>query len=255
MERSHIKTILLAISLYLGVIFIQRFGTWLATLFTSDNIIQELAENAAGLLFVVAALTALKMWQDIYWWSSAALKKWYLFLLPAAYVFINAGEIYAHSTQHIVITAVSTTFTGIMEELLCRGLVLALFIKTYKQLGHKNYLLNAVLVSSLLFGIAHLTNAIASPHAAGAVFGQVFYATFIAVGFCAVYLHTRSILPLIVIHMLINFVSFLTDAPDSVKTATFVESIPAMIVCLPLMIFGVLLMNKKQQLKLQLSES
>lgn len=253
MDKKHIKLILVATALYIGVILIQRLGTFVATLVTNDSVLIKLSENFAGTVFVVVAISMMRMWQHIYWISAEALKKWYLFLLPAAYIFINFGDFYPHSTFHIGAAFLSTLFTGTMEELLCRGLVLAIFIKGYEQLGMSNHLLKAVLMSSLLFGLAHLANAVGYGHATGAVIGQVFFATFIAVGFCAVYLHTRSILPLIFIHAGINFVSFLSDAPDAVKTDTFISTLPAIIVCAPLFVYGFILMNKKQQSDLSLA--
>lgn len=247
MTIKHLKLIAFSISLYLGVIFIQRLGALLTGLLTDDKVMLKLGENLSGMLFVLVAMLVLKMTRDIYWLSQAAVKKWYLFLLPMAYILVGFDDFYGHTTEHVIAAVFSTLSTGVMEEVLCRGMVLAIFIKGYKQMGMADYLLKAVLMSSALFGLAHLANTVGQGHAAGAVIGQAFYATFIGVGFCAVYLHTKSILPLVFIHTGINFVSFLSDAPDAVKTASFIDTIPAIIICAPLFIYGFILLKKKTQ--------
>lgn len=253
MQSQHLRVITQASLLYLGVILIQRLGSFLSSFFTQDTVLIKLGENFVGMLYVFTCIHILNMWKDIYWWSQDGFKKSYLFLLPILYIFVNFGDFFDHYTTHILSAAFSTLFTGVLEELLCRGLVLALFIKAYKQMGMHNYLLKAVLMSSLLFGLAHLSNIIGYGNAAGAVVGQVFFATFIAVGFCAVYLCTRSIIPLIFIHAGINFTSFLSDAPDAVKTDTFMGTLPSIIVCLPLFVYGFILINKKRSEDLKLT--
>lgn len=146
----------------------------------------------------------------------------------------------------------STIFTGLLEELLGRGLVIALLIIYYLKANKGNIELKAVIVSSLIFGLVHLLNIFEKPDSLGVIMGQVIYATFIGIGFAACYLKTKSLLPLILIHIGINLMSFLTSDPNSPSAQSFTDTIGAIIICTPLAIFGLILLttnrNKSNEL-------
>jgi membrane protease YdiL (CAAX protease family) len=237
--------------LYIGVVVTQRIGSFFVSLFSDNVVMHKFGENMTGLVYVIIVISLCKMWVNIAWWDIRGLTRSYLYLLPIAYIAINLGEFYQHTALDLFLGFSSRLATGFLEELLCRGLVLALLIQYYQSKNEHHYLLKSVLISSLLFGVAHFGNVIENPQAIGAIAGQVTYATFIGVGFAAVYLQTRSLLPLIVIHFGIDFMSFLTKAPGSVDSVTFMDTLPAVLVCLPLFIFGLILLNKGQQSKLE----
>jgi membrane protease YdiL (CAAX protease family) len=237
--------------LYIGVVVIQRVGSFLVSLFNDNIVMHKFGENITGLVYVILAISVCNMWGSIKWWNRRGLTRSYLFILPMAYIAINFGELYPHSSLNIFLGFSSRLATGFLEELLCRGLVLAMLIQYYQSKDESNYLLKSVLISSVLFGLAHFGNVIENPQAFGAIAGQVTYATFIGVGFAAVYLQTRSLIPLILIHFGIDFMSFLTKAPGSLDARTFMDTLPAVLACLPLFIFGLILLSKRQQSKLE----
>ena len=246
--NSPYKTIMF---LYLGVIVVQRLGSFMTSLITDNVVMHKVGENMAGLIYVIVAISLYHAGRNISWWSLRGLTHSYLFILPMAYIAVNIGELYPHTTLDLWLGFSSRLATGFLEELLCRGLVIALLVRYYQSKGESHYLLKTALVSSFLFGVAHFANVIENPQAVGAIVGQVTYATFIGVGFAAVYLQTRSLLPLALIHFGIDFMSFLTKAPGRLDAVTFMDTLPAVLVCLPLFIFGLILLNKGQQRKLE----
>jgi len=243
MNTNYQSPIILVTFIYGLAIFFQRLGSYLASLFTDNTIYQNLGENFVGIIFVVVVVSKLNMWSQIYWFSKEGLNKSYLFILPVAYIFLNVGDLYPHSQYDLAAGILSTVFTGFLEEILCRGLVIALLVHFYLKLEKDNVGLRAAIVSSLLFGLVHLVNVFEKPDSLGVIIGQVVYATFIGIGFAACYIKTRSILPLILIHIGINLMGFLTSTPNSPDAQSFVETIPAIIICSPLAIFGVILLS------------
>jgi membrane protease YdiL (CAAX protease family) len=94
---------------------------------------------------------------------------------------------------------------GIFEEILFRG---AFFYILFRAWGHtRNGVFGAALVSSLIFGPMHLLSLVQVGIDSGQVIAgvaQAFYATLFGVGFVGLVVYTRSLLPSIAIHALIN---------------------------------------------------
>lgn len=100
--------------------------------------------------------------------------------------------------------------SAFLEEIVFRGLILGLLLHQYNQF--KNGVLRSVLISSLIFGGIHILNLWSlDGHSLKGVFNQI-YAT-IGLGFMygAIYLKTRSIITLSVIHLLSNFFAGLSE--------------------------------------------
>ena len=99
-------------------------------------------------------------------------------------------------------------FTGLFEEVTMRGIILPHMI--YKFDGEKNCIIKAVFWSSLMFGVLHLGNLIQGNYVATIL--QVFYATAIGMIFSAIYLLTKSLWSVIIMHWLIDFAASLEKA-------------------------------------------
>lgn len=97
---------------------------------------------------------------------------------------------------------------GFLEEYICRGILLQIAFKdgitSYKQV------LEAVLLSSLIFGLAHLGNL--RSQSLDVTLFQVYYATAIGIYFSSVVIRTRSLWWTIFIHFMIDFGSVLSTA-------------------------------------------
>jgi len=136
---------------------------------------------------------------------------------------------------------------GFFEEALTRGLVLYLLLTAWK--SRPNGVVEAVFVSSILFGLAHLLNVLAgAPLYATLV--QVGYATGFGVGFAALLLRTNTIWIGIVLHALVDANSGAWFGPKTEATETSGDPVslgPLFFVGLPLLIYGMILMRKRRK--------
>lgn len=92
--------------------------------------------------------------------------------------------------------AVMMFMVGFAEEALLRGVVLRALLPSG--------VMRAAILSSLIFGIAHLTNIFQGRDATSTIV-QAVYATFIGIGFAGPRLYAGTIWPAIVLHGMIDF--------------------------------------------------
>jgi len=157
-----------------------------------------LTAQAALCAYVVVLLTRLGWWRDagfaksITWRRVFAYLPW--LLLPLLTV-MDAGIQTANAGRVIGFTFFALMI-GFAEEGLLRGVVLRALLPTGA--------MRAALLSSIVFGIAHLSN-ILHGQDPGATIVQAIYATFVGIGFAGPRLFTGTILPAIVFHALIDF--------------------------------------------------
>jgi membrane protease YdiL (CAAX protease family) len=110
---------------------------------------------------------------------------------------------------------------GALEEAGLRGLVLLGLVRAWGSTAKG--LIQAIVVSSSVFGLLHLFNLGTEPIIPTLL--QVVFATFIGICFAGVLLRTRALLALVVIHGLIDLFSDLqvnSDAPATVSSALVV---------------------------------
>lgn len=124
-----------------------------------------------------------------------------LILLP-----IITGSLVIDLSKPFIVSlfTIMNFFIGLAEELLVRGFILSMLIMKWGTT--KNGIYQSVIISSLIFGCAHLGNLIIDPGLIVATLSQVFYATFIGVFFAACVLRSQSIWPAIILHATIDFV-------------------------------------------------
>jgi membrane protease YdiL (CAAX protease family) len=103
----------------------------------------------------------------------------------------------------LILFSGSVLAIGFVEELIFRGILLPLFIKSF--INNKNSLLLSVILSSLLFSCIHLINLISQPDNLVGILSQVFFALSIGVFFGGLMLRTENILVPAILHALINF--------------------------------------------------
>lgn len=106
----------------------------------------------------------------------------------------------------IVYFFIVTLAIGIYEELLCRGLLFNSF-KIYFGDTQKGVYLSAIL-SSLLFGIMHLTNLIWSPSLIISTICQVIYATFVGFLFCVIYYRSKNLISCMLLHGIFDYTAY-----------------------------------------------
>ena len=151
------------------------------------------------LVLIGAALVALLL-AGFDWWRMAGFVspvRWRnlrLFILPAALLLVPfARGVRIPPIGDLLVLAIGYAATAFLEEGLYRGAVLGLM----RPVG----IWPAVIVSSLLFGLVHLTN-IALRGNPGLIALQAFGAGVEGVGLAALRLRSRAIWPLIALHFL-----------------------------------------------------
>ncbi len=92
---------------------------------------------------------------------------------------------------------------GLIEEILIRGLMLPLMLRQWG--AAKGGVYKAVLVSSAIFGLAHLANLVLGRRDLVSTSAQITYAFFFGVFFAALVLRNRSIWPAIFCHFLFDW--------------------------------------------------
>ncbi|GAP13387.1 CAAX protease self-immunity [Longilinea arvoryzae] len=138
--------------------------------------------------------------------------------------------------------------TGFFEEILFRGLILNLFLRKWGTTRGGTYL--AVVVSSSIFGIAHLINLVMGRRTLLSTLPQIAYGTFFGIFFAACFLRNKSIWPVIFCHALFDMCGNFQDiAVGSLTFGKIEETSPeaalvTIAIMLPLMLYGFFLLRK-----------
>ncbi|QBO35977.1 CPBP family intramembrane metalloprotease [Periweissella cryptocerci] len=110
--------------------------------------------------------------------------------------------------QFNLLVIINALTAGIFEEVIFRGGVLYILLKAFRWLT--NPPLCAALVSSLIFGCAHLENLFFTTQSLTATLQQVFSAAILGLVCAIIYLRTGSLIYPMILHFLNDFVSFLS---------------------------------------------
>ncbi len=153
---------------------------------------QSLILVLVGVLLVAAMLTAFRWWRRAGFVGPSQWRDLRILWLPVLLLFVPFVRGFRPlSTAELLTLAVGYTATAFFEEAIYRGAILGLM--------RPKGIWTAVLVSSLLFGLAHFTNillrgnpSIIALQALGAATGGV--------GMAAIRLRTRTIWPVIALH-------------------------------------------------------
>ena len=186
-------------------------------------------------------------------WSS-----WHLTLIPCYLILIGFlqlkdQDLSQASTSSVILLFFSTLSIGFSEEFIFRGVLQSLLLRELiSRKRKKSMVMLGVVIPALIFGLLHLLNFKASN--AAAEISQLFYATFIGMAFGAILLKTNKLIPLAIIHGLIDFVFNLDELPlksalpasgsDPETTKSVLGAIVNVIVTSPLFIAGILIIRK-----------
>lgn len=155
----------------------------------------------------VLALIAILLLSCLHWWRESGFHlpsqpcSLWLFILPCFPVILNAfaGIGYPGMARLLLFFALALVVGFVEEAYFCGMMLRALLPRGPWQ---------AVITSSILFGILHLFNLAAGANLAATLF-QIGYALAIGLMYAALRLHTQTILPLILLHGLTDFFGFL----------------------------------------------
>jgi len=137
--------------------------------------------------------------------------------------------------------------TGVFEEVLVRGLILKILLLKMGQT--KKGIINACLISSAIFGIAHIVNIIVVGELLP-VITQVVYATFIGVFYAALFLRTKTLWIPILFHGLTNVSTQIFSvlvSPEVMQNQaepSVIETLLPVAIIFPFLIAGLILLRK-----------
>lgn len=157
-------------------------------------------------LIVVVVLTGLGWWRSIGFNPPAEWRDLRLLLLPAIIIIVPPllGGIKPVEPASLAYLLLAYALVGLREEALHRGMLLRIL----QPLGPRR----AVLISGLLFGLAHLSNLVARSNPV-IVFAQAVGAFCDGVGFAALRLRTNTLWFLVVLHALHDLLLRYTRLP------------------------------------------
>jgi len=159
------------------------------------------------------------------------LLAWVGFVCIIIYSIVSIIELPANSfvtpnILYLLIIFVHLLFgTSIFEEVLLRGLILKVLLK--KMSHSKRGIIIACIISSAVFGIAHIGNiiTITDKSSIGSyllVFSQLIYAAAAGFFFAALFLRTKTLWIPIVMHTLFNLPTYIIDAITSPGDVLFI---------------------------------
>jgi membrane protease YdiL (CAAX protease family) len=128
-----------------------------------------------------------------------------LYSLVLSIVYVGQYEFHIPGTYRIVSIIFQMLSIAFFEEIFFRGILLNTII--YRFGGKKRGIYYAIIISSVLFGLAHLTNLINRPYLLMGTISQVVYATTIGMLYSTVYVKYKNIWSIIIIHALFNLTS------------------------------------------------
>jgi membrane protease YdiL (CAAX protease family) len=137
---------------------------------------------------------------------------------------------------------------GFCEEVMGRGVVLSVMLRKWGDTRRGIYL--AVLVSSALFGAAHIFNIVTGRLPLLANLTQIIYGFFFGVVFAACVLRNNAIWPMMIMHAAIDFAGGLRHiavgggSQTDVANSTMTNAVIALIVTLPLFLYGLFILRK-----------
>jgi len=196
--------------LFAGLLVLFVLGVFLITYAVKaiwhghSIVITVLAEGVLGLAAVLL-LSRLRWWRVAGFRTPRYSPALFCLLAPCFILITEANSIfywwnYLPGSAHALLFAIFALLVGFVEETYFRGMILRTILQRGPWL--------AAIISSILFGGLHLLHLIEGQNLV-ATLTQAAWATALGFLFAAVALRTQSILPLIVIHALMDFFAFL----------------------------------------------
>lgn len=177
--------------------------------------------------------------------------KWtnkYLFIFPIYLILIelikiNELDFSSISLTSILMILISTMAVGFAEEFVFRGLLIPIMLKKYAT--KKNGILLSIMIPAIIFGFLHLLNQKLAYLYVG--IGQMLYATFLGVFFGALLYRTNKLVPIAILHGLIDFCAILVSTnniPHAKEAPDMIAGLVSSIFVLPLFIVGLVMIKK-----------
>jgi membrane protease YdiL (CAAX protease family) len=128
-----------------------------------------------------------------------------LYSLILSIYYVKQYKLYIPGTYRIVSIIFQMLGIGLFEEIFFRAILINTIIYIFCE--NKKSIYHAIIISSVLFGLCHLTNLMNRPGILIGVISQVIYSTTTGVLYSIVYIKCRNIWSMIIIHALFNLMS------------------------------------------------
>ncbi|OKP91731.1 hypothetical protein A3844_01000 [Paenibacillus helianthi] len=160
------------------------------------------------------------------------------------------GNIVIDTSRPVVIGLFILTYlsTGLFEEVLCRGAVLSVMLRKWGATRRGCYA--AVIISSVLFGSAHIIHYFLHHSSLLATLTQMTYGIFIGVYFAACVIRNKSIFPAMIAHGVFDIFGSFQEITlggglnKTYLTMTVSNSLISILIFLPLFIYGLVIIRK-----------
>lgn len=196
-----------------------------------EEINQKFIGKAIISIFAIILLSTLGWWREAHFVPPSQWKMWVpflpLFLLPVLSALVSDFNV--SDPVQIAFFALYAFIVGFAEEAIVRGLML-------RALRPKG-LVQAVFISSLIFGLMHLANLTMGADL-GSTVTQVIYAALIGIAFAGTLRAGGSIWPLIIIHALVDFFPKLSGTSGGDSSIDLVSALVLIGVQIPFALYG-----------------
>jgi len=207
-------------------------------------VVPSLSDSARNVAAKVSeCVLALLLVSGLAWWHRVGFIRWRwrdflcalpLLFLPALMLVSQLGKV--HVSQQIVLFALLAAMTAFAEETVFRGIA----IRVLEPRG----VVYAVIVSSVIFGLAHFVNLLQGSSLPVTI-GQVVFAGLIGVAFAAPFIYTGSIWPIIVFHFIQDFVAFWTTGSlKNTAPSSLSDVVLPILLIIPVTLYGVWLIRR-----------
>ncbi len=217
-KKEFHKTNPVSFSLFELVLFLI-LGILLNSIFVSIPFINDfpyltgiLVELILGLLSLILILRLGLFHKDLFSFKNLFLgfKLGFFIILSGfiqfiIYLYVNNGNSINIIWVSVFSSILYSFAVGFYEEVFMRGLILQNLVENYKTKSNGFY--NAVFISAIVFGLAHLINILHAPLFDTLI--QVVYSIAAGVIFGAVFIKTRNLLSIILLHGIFNLFTYL----------------------------------------------
>lgn len=236
-----------------GIAFIaKQMGTELLSSDLLTKYCMGIGVRAFGILVIVLIMLKSNMLKTFTYKLKlkAVLISWMFIIYIIAN--IEIGDFSHTNVLTVVCMMVEAMTIGIFEEFVFRGTMFPMFLKMMGQ--KRNGVLLAVLSSSIVFGLFHLSNLLTGASVAGTL-TQVVYSSIIGIAFSALLLRTNmNLIWCSILHGLFDMASgfgdFVNVAEESKEAASqTVSMLPYLLnlaLFIPLLIYGLFIIRRKK---------
>ncbi|RYZ22683.1 MAG: CPBP family intramembrane metalloprotease [Chitinophagaceae bacterium] len=253
-EFNYSVFILLAVLLFL---LLQHPLEMLINNFSTDAVRNELLSGAFTRLLICGGLLLFMHKKGFFTFNGLApvftMRNIWLLVIPvfvtALMAFSNIETFNQTKGSMLLLFGFNAAVTGVLEEFTIRGTVLPLMLKHFSKSKHTFF--KAMLLSSLLFGIAHFIGLVRHPDNFSGILSQVIFAIGIGFFLAALLFRTQNIVAPIIVHFLINFTGGVyrlkengnNDTSASEAISLF-DYIPVLVLSFALVFVGVYIVRK-----------